>query len=72
MQGCRGEKDFREWGDSVLDGVGDAVGRLVDIPEPVRLVNHDEIPIHLADVGVVWAGEVVGANDYRLGLAERV
>ena len=72
LQGCRGEEDFRERGDSVFDGVGDAVGRLVNVSEPVRLINHNEIPIHLADVGVVWAGEVVRANDYGLGLAERV
>ena len=72
MQRRRGEEDFREWGDSVLDGVGDPVGRLVNVPEPVRLVDHNEIPIHLADVGVVGAGEVVRANNYRFGLAERV
>ena len=65
--GRRGEENFGEAGNGVFDGVGDAVGRLVNIPQPVRLVNDNQIPVHLTDVNVVGAGEVVGANDDRSG-----
>ena len=45
-----------------LQRVRDDVGRLVNIPEPVRFINHDQIPRHRGDVRGLVAGELVGAD----------
>src|SRR5207247_21281 len=37
LQWRRGQKDFRELGDGVLDRVRNAVGWLIDVPQSVRL-----------------------------------
>ncbi len=61
-----GEEEFAEGGDGLLDGVGDFVGGLIDVAEAVGFVDDDEVPAGLADVGLHFSGELIGANDDRV------
>jgi hypothetical protein len=61
------EQHLRIGHHGVLDRKRDLAGRLVDVPEPVRLVDDDQVPRGLSKVGVLRAGELVRAeNDRRL------
>ncbi len=46
-----------------LDRFGDDVAGLVNIAQPVRLVEHDQIPVDALDVGSLGLGKLVRAND---------
>ena len=54
----------------LLQNVGDDVVRLVNIPQPVGLINHDQIPLRALHIRCLIPGELVGAeqNGVRLGL----
>ena len=62
QRGC-GEQNFRKRGNGIFDGVRNAVGRLVNIPQPVRFINDNEIPFYLLNINVLAAGKVIRAND---------
>ena len=47
----------------LLECVRDDVGRLVDIAQPVRFIDDDEIPGVFVDVRRLAAGELIGADD---------
>ena len=49
--------------DGVLDRIGDFVPRLVDVPQPMRFVNHYQVPLGLPHVHVLRPGELVRTED---------
>ena len=58
-----GQEHQRTAPDGLLDGVGDLVLGLVDVAEPVRLVDDHEVPRDDGDLGRLRGGEVVGRDD---------
>ena len=50
----------------VLERVGDHVRRLVDVPQPVRFVDHDQVPRRGRNVGGLAPRELVRADDDRM------
>ena len=42
---------------------GDLVGRLVDVPQPVGLVDNHQVPLNMVDFIGLGGSEVVRAND---------
>ena len=67
LQGSSRQEQFGGVGERTLEGVGDDVGRLVDIAEPVGFVDHHQIPRGVGYVGCLAAGKLVGADDDFVG-----
>jgi hypothetical protein len=58
--------------DGGLDGRGDAVGRLEDVPEAVSLVHDHKVPLDGSDRLLLGSREVVRANGDPVGRVERI
>jgi hypothetical protein len=63
LQGRRREQQLVLAGQCQLERVGDDVRRLVDIAQPVRLVDHNQVPRHGLNVAGLALGELIGADD---------
>ena len=46
-----------------LERVGDDVGRLVDVAQPMGFVDDDEVPWRRSDIGRLAARKLIGADD---------
>ena len=46
-----------------LESIGNDVGRFVDVAQPMRFVNDDQVPRGSGDIRRLGASEVVGADD---------
>ncbi len=57
------EQELRRRRQGLLQRVGDDVGRLVDIAQPVRFVHHHQVPGRVVDVRRLVARELVRADD---------
>lgn len=68
----RGQQQLGRRTERVPQRARHLVAGLVDVAQPVRLVDHDEIPRHPSDLLGLVRGEVVGANDDVVVDLERV
>src|SRR5437867_3612502 len=47
----------------LLERVGDDVRGLIDVAQPMCLINHHQVPRRVVNVGSLLARKLVGAND---------
>jgi hypothetical protein len=71
LQRCCRQQNFWRMADGILNRVRNPICRLVNISQTVRLIHDDQIPIHLFDINVLSAGEVIRADD-NFVLDERI
>ena len=63
LQGRRREQQLVLAGQCQFEGVGDDVRRLVDVAQPVRFVDHHQVPRHGLNVAGLALGELIGTDD---------
>ncbi len=66
-----GEEHLGRMGNRCFYSIGDPVRGLIHIPQMVRLVNDDEVPLDLLDVSVLAPGEMIRTDD-DVTLIERI
>ena len=63
LQGRGGQQELVFVCQSHFQRVGDDIGRLVNVAQPVGFIHDDEIPRRVGYIRGFVAGELVGAND---------
>lgn len=63
LQGRSGKEELGRVFEGLLQGIGDDVGRFVDVSQPVGFVDHDKVPTHETDLRRLATCELVGADD---------
>lgn len=63
LQRCGGEKQFRRILERLFQCIGNDVRRLIHIPQPVRFINDDKVPVRGPDIRCFTARELVRADN---------
>ena len=68
LQRCGCQQDLLALQQGFLDGVGNAVGGLIDIAQTMRLVNNHQVPCRVTEISGLGTSKLIRTNDNTLSV----